>query len=131
LLASPSGAEETVVAEAKDRVILAFRIKVSVSVAGQIKTMDIAPKVVVRNHQEAQITVDTPEKTSMSIKARPHLTAKGAVELTLTVTASLGGTDVDRQVRLVTLLGSPALIEFNDDDKKETLTIEVIPTRAP
>ena len=118
------------VTEAKDTVVLAFRIKITVPEAGKTKTMEIAPKVVVRADQDAQITVDTPEKTRMSIKARPHLTGKRAVELALTVTAKLGGTNVERQVRLVTLLGSPALIEFNDDRKGETLTIEVTPTLA-
>lgn len=129
-LTLPCVAQEPLLAEAREVIVLSFRIKVSVPEGGKTRTMEIAPKVAVRNDQEAQIKVDSPDKTQLSIKVRPHLTGKEAVEIALTVNARLGGSDLERKARLVTLLGSPALIEYRDDRKGgETLTIEVTPTR--
>lgn len=118
------------VADAGNAVTLAFRIKVSVPEKGKVRVIEVAPKVIVLNDKEAEIKVETPEDTAVTVFVRPTLGSKGQVTLVARVDARFGKTRVSRNLKMVTLLGSPALMEIEDERRGEKLSVEVTPTAS-
>lgn len=116
------------VAEAKNAVTLAFRLRVSVPEGGKVRTIEVAPKVIVLNDKEAEIKVETPEDTAVTVFVRPTVGGKGQVTLVVRVDARFGKARVSRNLKMVTLLGSPALVEIEDERRGEKLSVEVTPT---
>jgi hypothetical protein len=91
----------------------------------------MAPKVAVVNGKEAEIAIEQDPKTQVSLAVLPKLGPENIVDLELTLKALLSGKSVTRKMRLVTLMGVPALVEVDDPRQGEKLRIEVTATRAP
>lgn len=119
------------VAESNSGVLLAFRLKISTPVGDKVRSVEVAPRMVIGDGKEGQIRVETPDKSFITLRVLPTTGPKGYVTVAMTITARLGGADVTRKVKLTTLLGSPALVEIDDERQKEKLTIEVTPSLSP
>ena len=131
VLALPAPAQEPVSTIASGSVILAFKVKISVPEGGKTRLIEMAPKVAVADGKEAEIAIEQDPKTNLRLLVLPKLGPKGFVDLELTVKAMLSGKSVTRRMRVVTLLGVPAVVEVDDERQGEKLRVEVTATRAP
>lgn len=106
-------------------------LDLSFELKGQLgeKSLETRPKVRTLSGQECEIRIGSgPEEPveNVSLKVTPLLTTHGRVELHSVFSLQVGPRDFQRRVRLVTLLGVPAKVSFEEEDLQIELT--VVPT---
>lgn len=131
LLASPDMNPSPDKVEATQAISLAFRIKISLPVEGKERIVEATPKVVVLNDKKAEIAMEIPGSGTLKVTARPTLGKRRQVTLSINLTCQIGKAEVSRKLRMITQLGSPAMVEIEDQRRGEKLAVEVTPSRAP
>ena len=112
----------------EDAIILSFRLKVEIG----RRTTEMAPKVAVLDGKSAELEIWSNEGDDEYVKlsATPRILEGKKVNLEHRVKSRLGGQDIERKMRLVTLLGNEATFEVVDAKNKEKLGLTVLPEMA-